>query len=253
MSDDPYEYFNQVVAARAMLLSEAEQLAGSTLLSLETTGDPLVGIYSYARDHFREFITLVRRLKPMDQELLLAYFCCEKSQSSLEKSVCCTQTILSQQIRTAVKAMLAYPLLATDGEIRPETMKTIFEKYGLEMPEEFLGKLTLSDCCNQFVSGRDFAALAKAYGIWRPDLRKTASKAAKTLLAATDDPKSVALGNWIFNTMIDRTSPSGRGYSKAQRKKLGDVALKDPAILGDFRVDAGSEDFDKLFTGRANF
>jgi hypothetical protein len=57
---DPFCYMNPVSGERALLLTEEEQLLGSAMLSVETQEQGADDFYVYSREHFAEWLRIVR-------------------------------------------------------------------------------------------------------------------------------------------------------------------------------------------------
>ena len=239
-------YFDSVTSARAMLLTEEEQLEGTTTISLETDPD-LNGeqdIFTYVQDNFAEFIKTLRYLKNEDQELLLSYYLLKKTQNTLAIIHKSTQTVCSFRIRMAIKTMCAFIMM---GEPTPEKMKVILEKEGLE---NSLEKLPLSDCIDLYAKTRSFQRISELHHLHRPDIRRAMSRASKTLMESKD-ANAHALGAYI-HSLIDKANPSGVGYSKRKQQKCGHIYLRDADTLGEFRIKVTDENFDAWFVSRAN-
>jgi hypothetical protein len=62
----------------------------------------------------------------------------------------------------------------------------------------------------------------------------------------------LALGAFVFG-LIDKASAQGKGLSARERAKISPIYRRDPAILGDFKVDVMSADFDHLLVTKANY
>src|SRR5208283_5867612 len=104
-------YFDSITSARAMLLSEDDQLEGITTISLETQADMTEeDILTYVIENFSEFLKMLRFLKKEDQELLLSYYLLSKTQNTLAIIHKSTQTVCSFRIRMAVKVLCAFIL-----------------------------------------------------------------------------------------------------------------------------------------------
>lgn len=238
-------YFDSVTSARAMLLTEDEQLEGATTISLETQSDMAEeDILTYVQENFAEFLTTLRYLKKEDQELLLSYYLLSKTQNTLALIHKSTQTVCSFRIRMAVKTLCAFIMM---GEPTPEKMRAILEREGLE---DSLEKLPLSECVDLYAKTRSFQRIAEVHHLHRPDIRRAMSRASKALMDSRD-AQAHALGAYI-HSLIDKANPSGVGYSKRKVSKLGHIYRTDPAILGEFRIRVEDPDFDHMFVSRAN-
>jgi hypothetical protein len=114
----------------------------------------------------------------------------------------------------------------------------------------FSPEIKYADIIDMYAKTRSFKAVAHAYGVKRPDVRRALSSLSKTLLATKDAP-TLALGAYVFG-LIDKASAQGRGLSQRERAKICPIYRKDPAMLGDFEVDVSVEDFDHFLVSRAN-
>jgi hypothetical protein len=238
-------YMDSVTSARSMLLSEEEQLEGTTTISLETQGDMQEeDILTYVQENFAEFIKTLRYLKKEDQELLLSYYLLSKTQNTLAIIHKSTQTVCSFRIRMAVKTLCAFIMM---GEPTPQKMKVILEKEGLE---NGLEKLPLSECVDLYAKTRSFQRIAEVHHLHRPDIRRAMSRASKALMESKI-AEAHALGAYI-HSLIDKANPSGVGYSKRKVSKLGHIYRTDPPILGEFRLRVQDPEFEHMFVSRAN-
>lgn len=252
-------YFDSIVAHRAILasrgdhgeLDEHEVLDGQTTISLETCADMTEeDILTYVQENFSDFLKILRYLSKEDQELLLSYYVLSKTQNTLALIHKSTQTVCSFRIRQAVKRIGTFMMLGVPTE---EVMAKIFIKAGLEgtLPPSIKGEqVGLSKIVVMYERVRSFQQVADAFGLHRPDIRRTMSRAAKQLNDSRD-PQDIALGAFVHG-LIDKASASGQGFSKRKLSKLCHVYRSDPDILGSFRVDIQDPNFHFLFTSRAN-
>src|SRR6267378_2444105 len=124
-------YMEAMVANRAQLLSEEEQLAGEGMLSIETQEEfNEDSFYNYSQEHFADWLKMVRTLPREQQEMLLSYYLLGKTQSTLAMILSTTQTVCSFRIRMAIK--LAGTFLMMGGVPTVETMRVVLTKAGLE-------------------------------------------------------------------------------------------------------------------------
>jgi hypothetical protein len=239
-------YFEKITGQRAMLLSEEDALEGCTTISLETQLDMSEeGIATYVEHNLPEFIRILRYLSKEDQELLLSYYLLAKTQNTLAVIHRTTQTLCSFLIRKAVERIGTFILLGAPSQ---EVISEILVRSELE---DSLGKVALSKVVVLYEKTRSFQKVADTYGIHRPDVRRAMRKAAQKL-EKSDDNKEKALGAFLQG-LIEKASASGQGFSQRKMAKQGHIYKKDPDILGQFRVDVASEDFDlHCFTSRAN-
>jgi hypothetical protein len=236
---------DSISAERSMLLTEEEQLEGTTTISLETQADMTEeDVLTYIMENFAEFLKFLRYLKKEDQELLLSYYLLSKTQNTLAIIHKSTQTVCSFRIRMAVKTLACFIMM---GEPTVEHMHGILEGAGLE---KSLEKIDLSEVIDLYAKTRSFQRIAEVHGLHRPDIRRAMSRASKALMESKD-PSEHALGAYI-HSLIDKANPSGVGYSKRKMQKLGHIYRVDPAILGEFRIDVSNPDFDHMFVSRAN-
>jgi hypothetical protein len=251
-------YMDSITAARSVLLSDEEALAGGTTISCETTDEFGVDdIYIYCQEHFADWLRVIRVLSREHQELLLSYYLLGKTQQVLAGIVSSTQTVCSFRIRMAVK--LAGTYLMMGGTPDEATMRTILLKAGLE---NGLKTVPLSEVIAVFAQCRSFQKIATVYHLHRPDVRRAMSRASKSLLGgdrhnkdestATGSPENLALGAYIFN-LIDKADPSNVGTTKRQKAKTARCVVRvDPPCTGEFRVAVNDPGWDSLFVSRAN-
>lgn len=239
-------YMDVVSAQRAMLLTDEEALEGTTTISLETQADMSEeDITTYVEQNLAGFIKLLRYLSKEDQELLFSYYLLAKTQTTLAVIHRTTQTLCSFLIRKAVERVGTFILL---GEPSEEVMANILGRSNLETS---LKGAKLSQVAAMYDRTRNFQKVADTFGVHRPDIRRCMRRAAQKLEVA-EDSQERALGAY-FQGLIEKASASGQGLSKRKVAKQGHIYKIDPSILGEFRVNVESEDFDKaVFTSRAN-
>lgn len=238
-------YMDSIASSRALLLTEDEQLEGSTTISLETCGDLAEeDILSFIENNFDQFLKTLRYLKREDQELLLSYYLLSKTQNTLALIHKSTQTVCSFRIRMAVKTFGTFLLM---GEPTEELLHTVLTKAGLE---DSLEKAPLSKIVMEYVRTRNFQQVASHFGLHRPDVRRAMSRASKALMDSKDGQEA-AIAAWV-HSIIDKVSPVGIGFSKRKAQKLGHIYMSDPDILGQFRVRVEDKDFGSFFVSRAN-
>jgi LAGLIDADG-like domain len=155
-----------------------------------------------------------------------------------------TQTVCSFRIRMAIKTLACFIMI---GIPTPDKMKVILEKAGLE---NGLGSVDLSEVIDLYAKTRSFQKISDTYKLHRPDIRRMMSKASKQLMESTG-AKEHALGAYI-HSLVDKSSPTGIGYSKRKSAKLGHLYKSDSPILGEFRVNVEHPDFDQFFVSKAN-
>lgn len=243
------QYMESVTAARSLLLTEAEALAGETTLSLETQEEfNRDSCYTFLLENFGDFLRLLRFLRIEDQEILLSYYCLGIPQRILGDIHSTTQTVMSFKLRLAIKALCAH--IVAGGVPTEEWIHNILEKAGLEATIEDKPPL-LSTLIVEFAICRSFGKLAYKYDLHRPNIRRAMSRASAQLLESKE-PDEQALGAYIFS-LTDKANPVGTGVTKRQAAKRVRVIRKtDPAILGQFRVKVDDKDFGSLFIAKAN-
>jgi hypothetical protein len=251
-------YMDSITAARSMLLTDEEALAGGTTLSCETTDEFGVDdIYVYCQEHFADWLRVIRVLSREQQELLLSYYLLGKTQIVLSKLLQTTQTVMSFRTRMAVK--LAGTYLMMGGEPSVDQMRVVLIKAGLE---HSLKNVSLSEIIVDYARCRSFEKIANAYHLHRPDIRRAMSLASKQLLrgdvtnlkteTTPASPEELAVGAYIFN-LIDKANPDGQGISKRQKAKAARCVVRvDPPCVGEFRVAVNDTGWDSLFVSRAN-
>ena len=224
MPVNPNGYMKGIVGTRAQLLTQDEQLAGATTLSIETHNDEFNSdtFYIYCREHFAEWLTVLRFLSLEQQELLLSYYLLSKTQSSLALIWGSTQTIQSFAIR--MTALLAGAFMLFGGPPTAAQMREILLPSGLEYK---LDGVKLSQVIAKFAACRSFGKVAYKYDLHQPDIRRAMSHATKHLLRSdytfnsltlTGTPEETALGAYLYD-LINKVSASGRGKSKRQLDK----------------------------------
>ena len=270
-------YFDSICAERSQLLTEDEQLEGASLVSIETCEEFVDKTdkytYTFVLEHFADFLGYLRYLKPVDQELLLEYYVLGKPQNALAITHRATQTVMSFRIRLAVRAMACCILMGVPNQGK---ISEVLKKAGLEEWEgsssafpiwqeskiDFIQapgsvteklrkkKLPLSQILDEYQKCRSFQRVADVHRLHRPSVRRAISNASKVLRESKDQEQQ-ALGAWIFS-LIDKANPVGRGLSKRQAKKRGNIEMKDPSVLGQFRIDVTDPGFDSMFIAKAN-
>jgi hypothetical protein len=237
---------DSVCAARSMLLNEADQLEGQTLISVESQEDlQKEDILTYIQENFAEFLTMLRSLKKEDQELLLSYYLLSKTQNTLATIHKSTQTVCSFRIRMAIKTLGTFIMMG--GAPTVEMMHTILTRAGLE---DSLKKIELSKIVDLYVRTHNFQKIAELYHLHRPDIRRAMSRASKQLMESKD-PQEHALGAYI-HSLIDKANPAGQGFSKRKIAKQCHIFRCDPDCLGTFRIRIEDPNFQHLFVSRAN-
>jgi hypothetical protein len=161
-----------------------------------------------------------------------------------------TQTVCSFRIRQAVKRIGTFMMLGVPTE---EVIAKVLKKAKLEneLPQNIRGEqISLSKVIILYEETRSFQQVADAFGLHRPDIRRTMSRVAKTL-SESKEPQDMALAAFVHG-LIDKASASGQGFSKRKLGKLCHSYRQDSDILGKFVVDLTDPDINQIFTSRAN-
>jgi hypothetical protein len=240
MSDMFSPYMQAVAAARSVLLSDEEALAGGTLLSLETTEEsPTDRVSAWVEANLPLFMRALRCLPPDRQEVVLAYYLLGKSQNGLAALHKTTQTLVSSDLRDSVGTMGAYFML---GSINAETVRSVLDRANLDG--------VLADAIVLYTKSRSYDSVAARTGQQRTRLRR-AMRNAQSTLSAHSDHECQALGFWL-KVLIHQSSATGTGKAARHEYKHAQMYRVDPAILGAFRVSVTDPDFPAVFTARAN-
>lgn len=239
-------YIDSKSAGRAIaeFAENAESaLQGLNMLSAETQGELQEDdALTWVRDHFAEFLRLLRGLKKDDQDLLTCYYVLGIAQATLGPLFKTTQTQCSYRVRAAMKALCAL----SQGKPDAARLRAALDKAGLE--GDF--SVPVSQLVAEYEECRSFQRLADKYDIHRPAVRK-AMRHAAVALGESQDPEAQMLGAYI-HTLIAGAHRWGKGMSKRKAIAMGDVRRSDPDSLGDFRVKVDSEEFYRRFIGRAS-
>lgn len=132
MGDSGSMYMALISGKRAMRLTDEESLAGETLLSFET-GAESMDFFSYVHGNFSHFLAEVRKLKPREQDYLLAYYLLAKTQTSLADIHQNTQTLISSALRRAEGALGCIFMF---GQVpSEEQMRKVLEAHDMDQIE----------------------------------------------------------------------------------------------------------------------
>ena len=154
-----------------------------------------------------------------------------------------TQTVCSFRIRMAVRVIGAFLLF---GEPTAEILARVLKRAKLE---DSLGS-GLSRAVIEYAHCRSFQQVSETLGLHRPDVRRAMSRAAKALMGSKNS-REAAMAAWI-HSLIDKSSPTGPGYSKRKLQKEGHIYRQDDNIVGQFVVPIDAPGFEQLFVSRAN-
>lgn len=245
-------YFEAITAERALLLTEEEALKGETLISVEAQPEfdqTTTGVF--VREHFPLFLTLIQKLSPSDQDILLSYFVLNRSQTSLSYIFEDAQTRIGSTIRLAMKRLCFYILF---GEVTAEKLSPILSRAGLEWPEYRQAgtrsrssvQVPFSRVIETFDRCRNFNDTADELGLHRPDVRRTMSKAATALLDS-EQPQEQAIGAYLYGV-------THRVDLDTATTKVGAPVIerRDADLLGKFRINVGQKGVTDLFVAKAD-
>lgn len=243
---------------------EYASLEGSQLISIESEGKEEEDFFVFVTENFASFLKLIRYLKPRDQDLLIAYYGCQKTQTQLGPVFGFTQTIASFQVRMAVRALCAFILFG--GTPTADQLRPVLEKAGWEEVRLFASmerkiddasdktiSCSLSNIVVDYQQTRNFAKVADKHGVHRPELRRTLKRCSDAL-GASKDRAEQAVGAYIFS-LIDKANPVGSGPTVRERRKQGTYTAVDPNEVALFRVCITKSDdkmLDKVFASQGN-
>jgi hypothetical protein len=174
-------YMETLAIARALLLSEEDSLAGSTLLSIECQSEfSDDNIEDYIQGHIRGFLIYLRFLPTVDQDLLLSYYLTGLTQNTLALIYKSTQTMCSADLRRAVKTLTT--ILMFKGQPTVEQLAPIFQDAKLDVTtlvsRHYAGPVSLTDLIASYLETQSFADTAEIYGVHRPQVRRAIREAA---------------------------------------------------------------------------
>lgn len=140
------------------------------------------------------------------------------------------------------------------GPPTPEILHNVFVQQ-FDFPEgksnlENLLTVPLSEIVPLYASTRSFQRVAEVLKLRRPDVRRVMTIATKVLLAS-QETRDKAIGTYMFD-LIDKADASGQGFTMRKQAKQGNLYVKTPALLGEFRIDVTDQNMDQLFYSRAN-
>jgi hypothetical protein len=194
-------------------------------------------MYGWVERNPALFMQLIRKLSPLDQDLLLSYFVLGRTQTSLGQLFNYTQTEVSTFLRLACKRLTFFVLF---GEVSAAKIAPVLEAAGLNHPYDD-NNVTLSAVVEAYAQCRSYQQVANQFAIRKPDVRRSMSQASTTLLDRPS-PAEESLGAVLYG--FTHRLGAGRSRSILERR--------DPAVLGEFRINVRDRDFDHLFQPRAD-
>jgi hypothetical protein len=203
-------------------------------------------IESLLEDEPAIFLSALKKLSGIDQELIAGYFILRTPQASLALIHCQKQSTMSDRIRAAL-LRLSFHVLLPDPSA--DTLAPIFETAGVENPLPVSTAILAAD----YLAGADDDELAEITESANPGGRKlydlqqrirSALRHARDRLLVSTDPAAQAIGARLDETV-----------SLATRRKVeamtADVYIRDHECLGMFRIDAGEPGFKDLFSPKS--
>jgi hypothetical protein len=198
--------------------------------------------------------------------LIFSYYLLGKPQGVLGRVLGHTQTVTSANLRRAIKTLGLF--IMCKGEPSAAMTQSILERANLEWLDLRSEKrdcdnptphIQLSVLVEKYIHMKSFDAVAKHYGVHRPEVRRAIS-ASKTLLNPEEgslvveqtDPEFHASGTYL-DTLIDKVNPIGVVFMKRGGKKSGNLRRVDSAICGQFRINVEDANFDVMFVSKASF
>lgn len=250
-------YFDAITSERALMVDEEDWLAGNTLMSVETTDENRDHIGSSYREDPALFLKAIRALSSDKQEVLLSYYFLNKTQTQLAKLLLAnSQTFCSSFIRAA-NHELCCQFLYPDGPSK-EQLSTMCIAEGVEehrvsaQKQEFQDSYPVkqdekevkgSDVVYSFYQHEAYDQVARELKIHRPDVRRVIKKV-YTGLRASPKLEYQVVGDWLYSLSFKKAPTGNR---RKIRKGSGDLHLKDPDIVGEFRINVSDPDFSAMF------
>ena len=245
---------DSVCSARALMLTEEEALSGGVTLSIETCEEfSEQDIETYIEDHFDSFLKYLRFLPKGEQDLLLSYYLLHVTQDDLGRVHGLTQTSCSSQLRLAVRAMTA--LMLYNGHPTEQQLEPSLAANGVAViPLLRCGQGTdtvdvpMSKIILMYKDVRNFVVVATEFGVHRPEIRRHITRVSEQL-QATDSPLYQSVGSWM-ELLIDRAAATGEGRTKKAREMSANLTIRDPGILGEFRISVEDKNFGSTFVSK---
>jgi hypothetical protein len=239
-------YMETVAGKRALNLTEEEALAGNTLVSAETCLDHMVTTMERTiLIHPETFFANLRFLSVSDQEVLLCYYLCGKTQTNIAKALIGghTQTLVSSAIR---QALAVYALYMLHQGFPPVSF---LEKHFTRMKVETNSTgvpLSVIVATWATASGFSLDRVAGHLRIHPPKARQAIREAINVL---REDPSRD--NTMLLCHLLDLNDRSKRAKSGEDNTLAKPIKARTSGILGQFRVRAEDPDIDQLFTSRA--
>jgi len=252
-----FDYWNSVVAIQSSMKADLDDmLQGNINISIETMGvfkDEFVDI---VQNNPAFFLKNLRYLRPSDQELLISYYIVMKAQQHLAIINKSTQTICSYRLRMACRIFTAFVYFK--GFPSEEQIRGVLAKANLSDVED-PRPLNCAASQAEFIAraitlynmSHDFQQVANRMGAHRPSIRRSFSQLRKKL-EESEVTAEQALSALVFH-LIDKANAWGGGLAARELKKQGTIMLKDPPVLGKFRVKAGDPYFEAVSSPKADF
>jgi len=226
-------YFEDIVAQRAMLLTEDEALQGNTTLSVETVSAAREDAATVIRENLPAYLPSIRKLSETDQDILLAYFLSSKTQTHLSSLFNISQTNCSAWIREALVRLGSAMLLHDMSE---RTLKKILEAGQANV---LVGEIPMSTLIAQLVKVPSVFLVAATHHIKAPKLRYLMRQVA-IKLEQSKSHEAVGLAAYL------------NGRLARKNKKLKNQKVDDPAVVGKFYVSVTAPGFNEVFNPLAS-
>jgi hypothetical protein len=230
-------YMEAVTSARSMLQTEEEGMAGEGTVSIETEGARTDDFYTYTQEHFPAFLRLLRFASPEEQEMVLSYYICGRSQLALGSLFGRSQTQISYKVRMAVKTMLARFRPPTEKEI-----SKILKRYRLSLDGMNAAQVVLE---TQTKTAERVLREHKKHGVPASAIRNLLRDIYAKM---KDSPKSeeALLAVWVHASVA-----LPNNYRRLHRTSW--CHRQDPSCLGEFRVALEDPNWTACFTAKAEF
>ena len=233
------QQISEAASLRAYHDNPQASLDGSQCISIETRNDDELELLDYINNHYFQFLRYVKQMDYYSQELLLSYFLIGKSQEQLAKIQGTTQTLTSRALHCAVRAALAIMLFG--GPPSSDTITAILARHTITHAElktrnHKLKTFSVPRILNAYLRLKNTRAVAQAFDLHPPEVRRVIKKTAM-MLRATTGQKEKALSWWLMSLLNVKSKP----YST--------ISYSDKSPLGKFRIPITKHT--KLFHSRA--